>query len=130
MFRATIRSCSFDYSHVLFRLLAWRLSSSRISLCAFSAFRALSTVVAVLFAVRINACLWLVGFLMRSYNIRIVYCPLMSACVRVLTFRHIFLTVCLLSSFAEKASSKSGEISDGVLLDREVEQCLLGIAIA
>ena len=55
---------------------------------------------------------------------------LLSAYVRVLTFRHIFLTVCLLSSFAEKASSKSGEISDGVLWDREVEQCLLGIAIA
>lgn len=97
-----IRFCRFDYSHVLFRLLAWRLSSSRISLCAFSAFRALSIVVAVLFAVRINACLWLVGFLMRSYNIRIVYCPLMSAYVQVLTFSLDILTI-------------------GVLWDREVE---------
>ena len=37
---------------------------------------------------------------------------------------------CRLSSFAEKAASTSGEISDGVLWDREVNNVYSKIAIA
>ena len=78
--------CFFDYSRGAFRVVEKACAPYRL-------FRAMCAVVAVLFAVRIYACLWLVGFLMRSYNIRIVYCPLMSAYVRVLTFSLDILTI-------------------------------------
>ena len=78
--------CFFDYSRGAFRVVEKACAPYRL-------FRAMCAVVAVLFAVRINACLWLVVFLMRSYNIRIVYCPLMSAYVRVLTFSLDILTI-------------------------------------
>ena len=56
----------------------------------------LFAVVAELSAVGVNDCLRLVGLRLQRYNIRKVRCPLMSACVRVLTFRRIILTVRLL----------------------------------
>ena len=80
--RMTIRFQHFDYPFSAFRLYSWRLSSSRVSSCGLS----------LLVFCKITT--------FGKYAVRL--CPLVSAYVRVLTFRRIILTVRLLHLAAHR----------------------------